>query len=99
MITLDDVKRGYERGAVIFKNARNFYGMDEVICCIGHKGWNFNWFYFGGMDAEMKTPAEFIREVGIDNALAMVTNALNDCIKEIDEDEYAFYEAVLGEYR
>ena len=99
MITRDDVVNGYMHGAVVFNNARNFYGMDEVCCCIGHKGWNFNWFYFGGMDAEGVTPMEFIHKVGIDNALTMVTNTLNDCIRQIDEDEYAFYECVLNEYK
>lgn len=99
MITRDDVVNGYMHGVVVFNNARNFYGMDEVCCCIGHRGWNFNWFYFGGEDAEGKTPIEFICEVGIDNVLTMVTNTLNDCIREIDEDEYAFYECVLNEYK
>ena len=99
MITRDDVVNGYMHGAVKFKNARNFYGMDEVCCCIGHGGVSLNWFYFGGMDAEGKTPMEFIHEVGIDNVLTMVTNTLNDCIREIDKDEYAFYECVLNEYK
>lgn len=99
MITKDDVVRGFEHGVVVFKNARSLYGMDEVVCCIGHRGWNFNWFYFGGMDAEGKTPKEFIESVGLDNALTMVANTLNDCIYEIDPDEYAFYEDVLSEYK
>ncbi len=99
MITKDDVRRGFDHGAVIFKNAKSLYGMDEVACCIGHKGWNFNWFYFGGQDAENTTPSRFIESVGLDNVMCMVANTLNDCIREIDEEEYAFYEAVLAECR
>ena len=95
MITLEDVKRGYECGAVKFVDGAKFYG-DGIVCCIGNVGW----FYFGGEDAEDYTdPAKFINDVGLDNAIEWVANALNDSIKEIDEDEYAFYEAVLDENR
>lgn len=95
MITKEDVKRGYENGAVSFcKDHWN----DDVVCQIGF-GICSNWFYFGGEDAEDTTPTQFLDEVGVDNALEWVTNALNDSIKEIDEDEYAFYEAVLAKYR
>lgn len=99
MITLDDVKRGYEHKAIVFKDGSQFYG-DGIVCCIGHKGWEFNWFYFGGEDAESYSdPVAFINDVGLDNALEWVTSALNGSIKEIDEGEYAFYECVLAEYR
>ena len=99
MITLEDVKRGYERGVVRFVDGAKFYG-DGIVCRIGYDGWVSNWFYFGGEDAEDYTdPDKFINDVGLDNALEWVTDALNDCIKEIDEDEYAFYKSVLAECR
>jgi len=99
MITLEDVKRGYEHKALTFCNGKQLCGFDEIVCCIGHKGWNFNWFYFGGSDAEgYSDPMKFLNDVGIDNALEWVTDALNESICEIDPDEYAFYECVLKEY-
>lgn len=99
MISLEDVKRGYEHKAVTFCNG-NAFGGDGIVCRIGHKGWNFCWFYFGGMNTEdYSDPIEFIDDVGLDNALEWVTNALNESILEIDPDEYAFYEDVLNEYK
>ena len=99
MITRDDVVNGYMHGAVVFADGRLFCG-DGIVCRIGHKGWNFSWFYFGGEEAENYTnPIEYINDVGLDNALQMVTEALNESILEIDEDEYAFYECVLNEYK
>lgn len=100
MITFEEVKHGYEHNAVRFCNGASLGGFDEIVCCIGHKGWNFGWFYFAGSEAESyRNPSIFLREVGLDNALEWVTNALNDSIRRIDEYEYEFYAAVLKEYR
>lgn len=96
MITFEDVKYGYEHKVVTFEDGSKFYG-DGVVCRIGYRG-NSNWFYFGGEEAEgYSDPVKFINDVGLDNALKWAANALNDCIREIDEGEYAFYEAVLNE--
>ena len=96
MITFDDVKYGYEHGVVTFQNADLYLGFDEIVCVIGYWG-NYNWFYFGGLDAETHSnPDEFLDDVGIDNALSWVTGTLDE-MREIDPDEYAFYEAILNE--
>lgn len=96
MITFEDVKRGYEHGVVTFSNGDLYYGFEEIVCVIGYWG-RFNWFYFGGEDAETHTdPIEFLNDVGLDNALGWVAGTLDD-MRCIDPDEYAFYEAVLNE--
>ena len=99
MITKEDVKRGYEKGVVVFMNGAAFHG-DGIVCCIGHRGWNYNWFYFAGHEGDDYTgPVTFVNDIGIDNVLDWVTDALNESIREVDEDEYAFYEDVLNEYK
>jgi len=98
MITLEDVKHGYERKVVGFANGNSFNGFDEAVCVIGNKGLSYNWFYFVPDDADGSS-LSFVHDMGLDTTLKWVTNALNEIIMKIDEDEYAFYEAVLNEIK
>ena len=91
-VTLSDFVNGFNKGVVKFVECPD--GFDDVVCRIGD-----GWFYFAGMSGEMRTPAEFIEEVGIESVLTMAYWYMENELKEIDADEVTYYEAVLMELR
>ena len=91
-VTFSDFVNGFNKGVVKFVECPD--GFYDVVCRIGD-----GWFYFAGMDGEMKTPAEFIEEVGIESVLTMAYGYMENELKKIDADEVAYYEAVLMELR
>ena len=95
MIRYGDLLAGFDNGIVKFiLEPGQRYG---TVCNIGD-----NWFYFGGQEAEVSTPGEYIASVGARFALERVYDALNSVgsiasMDKADPDEYAYYEAVLEE--
>jgi len=66
---------------------------DDIACVIGGC-----WFYFGGSEAEGKTPEEFLRDTPIEDVVREIYDTLNDFRRNPDfSDEYKYYVAFLQE--
>lgn len=78
MVERDDVVAGLNCGAVWFGALSE--SDPTAVVHIGH-----TWFYFGGELADLTDFISFMREVGIDGAVDLATNMLNDMLEDIDE--------------
>ena len=92
MITYEMIKEGFKAGIVQYVTDPNMGR--GTVCKIGQC-----WFYFGGLTAEEESPESYLRNVPIEDVLRDVFIALNSFINsgECFEDEYSYYEYVLGE--
>lgn len=103
MITIDMIRRGYEKGIVqLDKSPCN----DGIVCFIGDGSLSTgtycgNWFYFGGsVAAECKSVAEYTQTCTKEEIISGIFDALEDFRKEGKpfKDEYEFYESHLRAY-
>ena len=97
MIKYGDLVCGFDKGVVELIPSPNGDGERDTACRIGD-----GWFYFGGQEAEVSTPSEYLANVGRKFTVEHIYNALNDVdgfagLQSSDPDEYAYYEAVLEE--
>lgn len=94
MIKYGDLLAGYEKGVVRFIPSPDGDGKHDTVCKIGD-----NWFYFGGQEAEVCVPDEYLSGVGMRFAIMCLYDSLNGAggMVDYDPDEYAYYEAVLEE--
>lgn len=97
MINLIELERGLSNGVVRLVPSPNGDGKRDTVCRIGD-----GWFYFGGQEAEVSTPEEYLHNVGRRATLEHIYNALNDIdgyagLQSSDPEEYAYYESVLKE--
>lgn len=91
MITICDVKKGYEDGAIqLIKSPHG----DGTVCRIGE-----NWFYFGGWDAEERSPGEYEKHVPKEDIIQKIYDTLDGMRTDrlTYGDEYEYYESCLEE--
>lgn len=89
MILREQIEDGIQQKVVRFIVDPNMgHG---TVCEIGE-----HWFYFGGETAEAEDPDEFLRNADMGEVADGIMEALLG-IKEADDYEYSYYEAVLKE--
>ena len=86
----ESAKHAYDIGKLRFILSPN--DLKETVCKIGD-----NWFYFGGMDAENRSPSEYLSKVGFNKAIDEVCDYLNYHHKKMDHEEFDYYAAVIDE--
>ena len=90
-ITTDDLKRGFMIGDVVLANIS--YADAETVCLIGGVGGN--WFYFGGIDAEVESPFKYATYHDFDEIISEIADVLAE-FKEEDPTEWLFYYYTLN---
>ena len=91
-ITKKMVKEGYDKG--IIKLVVN-NDADGVVCQIGD-----NWFYFGGLEAEVYTDVkQYVEDMSKDEIIRDIYEALQD-FEDLEDfyDEYLYYYSILVEH-
>lgn len=91
MITIEMVKKGYEKGIIqIVKSPHK----DGVVCQIGEF-----WFYFGGLTAEeYSLPDKYKKAIPKETIIQEIYDLLNSFSKQKEFiDEYNYYESILIE--
>ena len=87
-ITIDDLKRGILCGFV--RIGSHHYAINETVCFIGD-----NWFYFGGLDAELEKPFEYATNHDFDETLQEIAEVLEE-FHETEPDEWLYYRYILN---
>lgn len=88
-IAKEQILRGIENGTVRFETDPNMEC--GTVARIGDR-----WLYFGGSDAEEKSPEEYLSHTSREKAADEIFQALSDFEAE-NPDEIVYYEAVLSE--
>ena len=92
-ITKQAIKKGFDKKCIWLDISPDG---NEVVCYIGYKGSNVNWFYFGGLAASYVSVEAYQKSIPLNQIINDIYIAITD-IGEVDIDEYDFYRLVLAE--